>query len=128
MRLLHRFAAATLVFASLAAGECPAAPAATVDGFALPQPGHRFDFPRDHGSHPEFKIEWWYVTGPLFTGATNPDGRPPRRFGFQATFFRQAGPSGATDSNPQFGTANVFLAHMALVDVQTGRVIFKERL
>ena len=39
-----------------------AQPVATADGFALPQPGHRFEFPRDHGAHPEFKLEWWYVT------------------------------------------------------------------
>ena len=31
--------------------------------FALPQPGREFRFPADHGSHPEFKIEWWYLTG-----------------------------------------------------------------
>ncbi|MFM9952774.1 MAG: hypothetical protein ACKVVO_01835, partial [Opitutaceae bacterium] len=38
-------------------------PLTTADGFAVPQPGHRFTFPRDHGNHPDFKIEWWYVTG-----------------------------------------------------------------
>ncbi|MEZ0389733.1 MAG: lipocalin-like domain-containing protein, partial [Verrucomicrobium sp.] len=52
----------------------------TPEGFALPQPGRKFEFPRDHGSHPEFKIEWWYVTGHLYTEGG-------RRFGFQATFF-----------------------------------------
>ena len=60
-------------------------PLKTADGFAVPQPGRRFEFPRDHGSHPDFKIEWWYVTGHLF-------GESDRRFGFQATFFRRAGP------------------------------------
>ena len=33
--------------------------------FALPQPGRIFEFPADHGSHPEYKIEWWYITGHL---------------------------------------------------------------
>ena len=59
----------------------PGQPAATVDGFAIPRPGHRFSFPYDNGAHPDFRIEWWYVTGHLF----DPAGR---RFGFQATFFR----------------------------------------
>ena len=45
---------------------CPPLPPSTTrprktrDGFAVPQPGHRFVFPRDYGSHPEFAIEWWY--------------------------------------------------------------------
>jgi predicted secreted hydrolase len=55
----------------------------TAEGFAVPQRGYRFSFPRDHGSHPEFKLEWWYITGHLFAE----DGR---RFGYQATFFRSA--------------------------------------
>lgn len=52
--------------------------------FALPQPGRIFEFPADHGSHPEYKIEWWYITGHL----TSEGGQ---RHGFQATFFRRAG-------------------------------------
>ena len=39
------------------------------------------DFPRDHGAHPEFRIEWWYVTGALDT--------PPGDAGFPRTFFRR---------------------------------------
>ena len=42
-----------------------------VDGFALPQPGP-FTFPADHGAHPDFRIEWWYLTASL----TGPDGIP----------------------------------------------------
>lgn len=44
-------------------------------------------FPRDHGPHPEFRIEWWYLTAAL-TGA---DGRD---YGVQWTLFRQAGAPG----------------------------------
>lgn len=112
-----------------AAGQTAAAAAVapvttTADGFAVPQAGRRFVFPRDHGSHPDFRIEWWYVTGHLFTAET-----PARRLGFQATFFRQAAPRAtAADANPAFGTDHVFLAHMALVDVQTGTFLHQERL
>jgi predicted secreted hydrolase len=63
----------------------------TPDGFAVPQPGRVFRFPQDHGSHPEFRIEWWYITGHLWDGASN-------RFGFQSTFFRTAGPPPASAS------------------------------
>jgi predicted secreted hydrolase len=87
-------------------------PLKTSDGFAVPQPGHVFAFPRDHGSHPEFKIEWWYLTGHLFAA----DGR---RFGYQATFFRSAAPD---------KTTHLHLAHMALINVATGRFYHQERL
>ncbi len=99
-------------------------PLVTAEGFAVPQPGHRFEFPRDHGNHPKFKIEWWYVTGHLFA-----DGGA-RRFGFQATFFRSAGPRDATsaDANSTFGSGHIFLAHMALLDVQTGKFLHQEKL
>jgi len=89
-------------------------PLTTSDGFAVPQMGKIFSFPRDHGSHPEFKLEWWYVTGHLFT-----DGAASRRFGFQATFFRQAAPDHLTQLQ---------LAHMAIIDVATGKFLHQERL
>lgn len=54
-----------------------------VDGFAVPQPDPTFDFPADHGPHPEYRIEWWYLTANL-TGA---DGTP---YGLQWTLFRSA--------------------------------------
>ncbi len=95
-------------------------PAATPEGYAVPQPGRKFTFPRDHGSHPEFKVEWWYVTGHLEA----PGGR---RFGFQATFFRQAQtPPGASGDHP--GPAHIHMAHMALLDVEGKRFLHQERL
>jgi predicted secreted hydrolase len=93
---------------------------ATIDGWPIPQPGHVFSFPFDHGSHPRFRIEWWYVTGHLYSVEG-------RRFGFQATFFRAAGPwSPAADAD--FGTDQLFLAHMALTDPSDGRFLEAERL
>ncbi|HRE81137.1 MAG TPA: lipocalin-like domain-containing protein [Opitutaceae bacterium] len=90
----------------------PRQPAVTVEGFSVPQAGYEFVFPRDHGSHPDFKIEWWYVTGHLFATGN-------QRFGFQATFFRQASPD---------RQGELHLAHMAWVDLQTGRFLHQERL
>ncbi|MEO7318812.1 MAG: lipocalin-like domain-containing protein, partial [Chthoniobacteraceae bacterium] len=98
-----------LPFLALALASALAAePNKTPDGYALPQAGRQFVFPRDHGSHPEFKIEWWYLTGHLH--ADN-----GRRFGLQATFFRRA------DGTASKG--NIYRAHMALLDVKTGRFI-----
>jgi len=53
------------------------------EGFSIPAPGTPFDFPRDHGSHPDYRIEWWYVTATL----TGEDGRD---YGVQWTLFRSA--------------------------------------
>lgn len=107
------------------AGEASAMPQQTEDGFAVPQPGHDFQFPRDHGSHPEFKIEWWYVTGHLWTAEK-------RRFGFQATFFRRAGPREEPSRSPEpsalFGRDQVYLAHMALLEAESGTFVHQERL
>ena len=86
----------------------------TADGFALPQPGKVFAFPRDHGSHPEFRTEWWYVTGHL-------DSTDGHRFGFQVTFFRQA-------RRADGQTLHLHLAHTALLDARTGRFLHEERL
>ncbi|MEO8378116.1 MAG: lipocalin-like domain-containing protein [Acidobacteriota bacterium] len=44
-------------------------------------PGYEFAFPRDHGSHPEYRTEWWYYTGHLRTESG-------KRYGFELTFFR----------------------------------------
>ena len=86
----------------------------TKDGFALPQPGKVFLFPRDHGSHPDFRTEWWYITGHL-------DGKDGHRFGFQVTFFRQA----RREDNK---TLHLHLAHAALLDAPSGRFLHEERL
>ncbi len=117
-RLRHIAAAAWLATGM----PCAADPTRTADGFAIPQPGRAFEFPRDHGSHPDFKIEWWYVTGHLES-----DGG--RRFGFQATFFRNAGPvpNPAAPTNA-FGHAPIHLAHVALLDTKTGRFFHQSRI
>jgi predicted secreted hydrolase len=57
--------------------------AGTSGDFALPEPGPTFRFPADHGPHPAFRIEWWYVTANLEA----PDGAP---MGVQWTLFRSA--------------------------------------
>jgi len=97
---------------SLLRAQAARPPLTTPEGFAVPQPGYVFSFPRDHAAHPDFRIEWWYVTGHLY--AT--DGR---RFGLQATFFRNAAPDRSGD---------LHLAHMALLDVTTGTFLHQERL
>ena len=97
---------------------CDAADPRTEAGFRIPAANTSFTFPRDHGSHPEFRIEWWYITGHLHDEAE-------RRFGFQATFFRYALNTNATAPGIAFGTNQIFMAHMALTDVE-GRQFMHE--
>jgi len=124
IRILLFTLSALLLGPSLRAAEIHI-PALTADGFTVPQPNPTFTFPRDHGSHPDFKIEWWYLTGHLFTAEPT-----PRRFGFQATFFRFAAPlaTAAHRAPDKFGHSQIYLAHMALVDIETGRFLHQERL
>ncbi|WP_298848067.1 lipocalin-like domain-containing protein [uncultured Ruegeria sp.] len=55
----------------------------SAEGFDIPQAGYAFDFPKDHGPHPGFRIEWWYLTANL----TDDKGRD---YGIQWTLFRSA--------------------------------------
>jgi len=73
------------------------------DGFAAPDPDTRLAFPRDHGPHPDFRIEWWYLTANL----TGPDGT---EYGVQWTLFRSALAPGEAGgwSSPQ-----VWMGHAA---------------
>ncbi|NOJ44156.1 lipocalin-like domain-containing protein [Bradyrhizobium australiense] len=82
------------------------------DGFAPVVPGRTFAFPADHGPHPEFRIEWWYVTANLA------DARGVA-YGAQWTLFRQAIAGGG----PQEGWANqqIWMGHAAVTREDTHR-------
>ena len=82
--------------------------AQAVEGFEEARPGVRLVFPRDHGPHPGYRIEWWYVTANLRDASGNP-------YGAQWTLFRLATRPPGTDvaANP-WHSGQVFMAHMAL--------------
>lgn len=90
----------------------PVYPAAT--------PGRAFSFPADHGAHPDFRTEWWYVTGWLKTA----DGGP---LGFQVTFFRTR--PDVDQANPSaFAPKQILFAHAALADPKRGRLAHDQRI
>ena len=82
--------------------------------------GYRFEFPRDHASHPDYKIEWWYYTG----NVQSADGR---RFGYQVTFFR-VGVDAAPANPSRWAVRDLFMTHLAVSDPVKGRYRFDERL
>ena len=76
-----------------------------------------FYFPRDHGPHPTFRHEWWYVTGHL-------DSPTGEAFGFELTFFRYAlKPPPAPAAAPAievpsaWRTREIYMAHFAISDI-----------
>lgn len=87
--------------------------------FAPVVPGYAIHFPRDAGSHPEFRIEWWYVTGWLDETSDQP-------LGFQITFFR-ARPDLQQNNPSTFTPRQVIIAHAALSDPRRGRLIHTQR-
>ena len=74
------------------------------EGFAAPAPDPAFDFPADHGPHPDYRIEWWYLTANL----EGPEGRP---YGLQWTLFRSALAPGAREG---WDSPQVWFAHAAV--------------
>ena len=82
--------------------------------------GPQFRFPRDHGAHPDHRIEWWYFTGWLRTA----DGKP---LGFQITFFRSR-PEIAQSNPSAFAPRQILFAHAALSDPATGKLVHDQRV
>jgi predicted secreted hydrolase len=82
-----------------------------IQEFRPATPGYQYVFPRDHGSHDDFRTEWWYYTGHL----TAKNGR---RFGYQLTFFRRGIPRDQVKTLPsQWSVTHLYLAHFAISDL-----------
>jgi predicted secreted hydrolase len=91
-------------FSSLSAGEPFASYPAVRRGTLL-------GFPRDHGAHPEFRTEWWYVTGALDL--------PQSDLGFQLTFFRSR-PAKIYNMNSPIAASQILFAHAAITQPGKG--------
>ncbi len=103
----------------LAAGIWPLARNVTADvAFAAVTP-RPLVFPRDHGAHPEYRTEWWYLTGWLDAA-----GRPS--LGFQVTFFRVRTTVAASAS--RFSPQQLVIAHAAIADPARGALLHDERV
>jgi predicted secreted hydrolase len=96
----------TMDVASALGGEAAA-------GFARAVAPRSFAFPADHNAHPDFRNEWWYVTGQLQAA----DGE---RFGYQVTFFRIALAPQEPRSESAWATRQVWMAHAALTAIDDG--------
>ena len=81
-------------------------------------PGRALAFPRDAGSHPGHRIEWWYATGQLES--------PRGPLGFQVTFFRLRNPAAEGDPG-RFAPGQLLFAHAALAEPAHGKLRHGER-
>ena len=79
----------------------------------------QLQFPRDFGSHPDLRTEWWYITGQALAGG--------QRWGFQVTFFRSR-VDGTQALRSAFAARQLLFAHAALTDLQAGRLHHDQRI
>ena len=107
----RRFLVVPLAFASAATRGEVSYPEVTA--------GTELGFPRDHGSHPEFRTEWWYITGWVTDGQGHD-------LGIQVTFFRSR-PGVAEQLHSRFAPVQLLFAHAAVADPRAGSLRHHQR-
>ena len=79
-----------------------------------------WQFPHDFGPHPDYQTEWWYYTGNL----ADAEGR---RFGYQFTVFRRAITPVTHDSDSEWRTGQMYVAHFTVSDIASDTFYHEER-
>lgn len=95
-------------------------PQTDISGFARAIEPYDWQFPQDHGPHPNYQTEWWYYTGNVGT-------EDNRRFGYQFTIFRRAiTPQDAT-SDSEWRSNQIYMVHFTVSDIEAGNFYHNER-
>jgi predicted secreted hydrolase len=105
--------------AALALAACPRAAHAGVAYPDIVAGRDAVELPRDHGSHPRYRTEWWYITG-----WARDAGGVER--GVQVTFFRSR-PGLGESSASAFAPRELLFAHAAIADARHGRLVHDQR-
>lgn len=135
LRRCFRLAAMVMSFIAVVQAAQPPADLGMLRGgegaeaFAQVSGPRPFEFPRDHGPHPDYRQEWWYFTGNL-------DAADGERFGFELTFFRFALAPPATASTvaasgegaSRWRTRQIYVGHFAITDVGRQRFRYTQKL
>ncbi|MEJ8851629.1 carotenoid 1,2-hydratase [Variovorax rhizosphaerae] len=82
-------------------------------------PPRALQFPRDFGSHPDLRTEWWYITGQATAGT--------RVFGYQVTFFRTRIEE-TQSMQSAFAAKQLIFAHAAMTDLAGGKLLHDQRI
>ena len=90
------------------------------EGFPRVTEPRAFRFPEDHGPHPEYRNEWWYITGNL-------DDDDGKRFGFELTIFRFALTPDVRATESGWRANQVYIAHFAITDADGREFYVAER-
>ena len=104
--------------------------------YALVHSARKFNFPRDHAAHPEYRQEWWYFTG-------NVQSTSGQRYGYELTFFRVAlnppaqeiiAPNSAISTSTSqssdvssWRTNHIYMAHLAITDIDNKKFYYAEQ-
>ncbi|HKI99558.1 MAG TPA: lipocalin-like domain-containing protein [bacterium] len=118
--LIALLLAVGVLAASAAASPAPDAQPA---GFRQAEGTRTWRFPRDHGQHPAYRLEWWYYTGIVRTAGG-------RVFGYQVTFFRQGVREPGAQEPPRrsaWAVRSLYLAQVALSDIAGQRYLHASR-
>ncbi len=92
------------------------------DGFHRATTVRALRFPADHGPHPQYRLEWWYLTGSL----QDAEGQ---FYGVQFTAFRRAiAPPASSPPSNLWRQSQVYMAHLALSDTTTSRHLEEQRI
>ncbi len=81
----------------------------------------RLEFPRDAGAHPDYKTEWWYLTG----WANSPG--QEAAYGFQITFFRSR-VDATQGMQSRLAARQLLFAHAAITDVRAKQLHHDQRI
>jgi len=84
-------------------------------------PGRTFSFPQDHFSHPEFRTEWWYYSGHLYS-------QEKKSYGYQLTFFRTGFNREAKHQKSNWSIQDLYFAHLAITDESRGKFQYFEKI
>ncbi len=82
--------------------------------YAEVRPETEIRFPEDHGPHPAFRIEWWYVTANLRDAEGDP-------IGAQWTLFRFATAPGGAPEDAGWSTPQIWMGHAAVTTAERHR-------
>jgi predicted secreted hydrolase len=95
--------------------------AGAAEAFHKARPGRVWQFPADHGAHPDYQTEWWYWVGQLKSSAGE-------TFGYQLTFFRSALRRPDPKAHSAWSLSTLYFAHLAISDPAQGRFNFREKV
>ncbi len=84
-------------------------------------PGRTFSFPQDHFSHPEFKTEWWYYSGHLYS-------QDKKSYGYQLTFFRTGLNRETKNQKSKWSIRDLYFAHLAITDESKKKFGYLEKI